>query len=94
MLLHPWDFPGKSIGVGCYFLLQRIFLTQGWNLGLPHCRQTLYHLSHQGAVPKVQKGGSGWSKTKKNANFGNSGISRSGVAGGICGSPSVGRDPR
>ena len=21
-LLHPWDFPGKSTGVGCYFLLQ------------------------------------------------------------------------
>ena len=39
-LLHPWDFPGKSTGVGCHFLLQRIFLTQGTNLGLPHCRQT------------------------------------------------------
>ena len=24
-----------------------IFLTQGLNLGLPHCRQMLYHLSHQ-----------------------------------------------
>ena len=23
--------------------------TQGSNLGLPHCRQTLYHLSHQGS---------------------------------------------
>ena len=23
-----------------------IFSTQGWNLGLPPCRQTLYHLSH------------------------------------------------
>ena len=33
---------------GCHFLLQGIFLTPGWNLGLPHCRQTLYHLSHQG----------------------------------------------
>ena len=22
MLLHPWDFPGKSTGVGCHFLLQ------------------------------------------------------------------------
>ena len=45
-LLHPWDFPGKSIGMDCYFLFQRIFPTQGSNLGLPHCRQTLYHLSH------------------------------------------------
>ena len=32
-------FPGKSTGVGCHFLLQRIFPTQGLNLGLPHCRQ-------------------------------------------------------
>ena len=58
-LLHPWDFPGKSTGVGCHFLLQRIFLTQGSNLGLSHCRQTLYHLSHQGRPSK-------WSITFKN----------------------------
>ena len=37
-LLHPWNFSGKRIGVGCRFLLQWIFLTQGSNLGLPHCR--------------------------------------------------------
>ena len=30
-LLCPWNFPGNSIGVGCYFLLQVIFLTQGSN---------------------------------------------------------------
>ena len=35
--------------MGCHFLLQGIFLTQGLNLGLPHCRQTLYCLSHQGS---------------------------------------------
>ena len=29
-LLCPWDFPGKNIGVGCHFLLQGIFLTQGY----------------------------------------------------------------
>ena len=29
------------------FLLQGIFPTQGWNLGLLHCRQILYHLSHR-----------------------------------------------
>ena len=44
---RPWDFPGKSTGVGCHFLLQGVFPTQGWNLGLPHCRQMLYHLSYQ-----------------------------------------------
>ena len=31
-LLCPWDFPGKNTGVGCYLLLQGIFLTQEWNL--------------------------------------------------------------
>ena len=41
-LLSPWDFPGKSTGVGCYFLLQGIFLTQGSNPGLPHCRGILF----------------------------------------------------
>ena len=34
----------------CHFLLQGIFPTQGSNPGLPHCRQTLYHLSHQGSL--------------------------------------------
>ena len=48
-LLHPWDSPGKNTGVGCHFLLQGIFPTQGSNPGLPHCRQTLHHLSYQGS---------------------------------------------
>jgi len=33
--------------VDCHFLLQGIFPTQGSNPDLPHCRQTLYRLSHQ-----------------------------------------------
>ena len=45
----PWDFLGKSTGVGCHFLLQGIFPTEGLNPGLLHCRQTLYRLSHQGS---------------------------------------------
>ena len=48
-LLYPWDFPGKDTGVGCHFFLQGIFPIQGSNPGLPHCRQTLYSLSHQGS---------------------------------------------
>ena len=35
-LLCPWDYPGKSIGVGCHFLLQGIFQAQGSNLRLLH----------------------------------------------------------
>ena len=37
---------GKNTGVGGHSLLQRIFLTQGSNPGLLHCRRILYHLSH------------------------------------------------
>ena len=48
-LFSPWDSSGKNTGTGCHFLLQEIFPTQGSNLGLLHCRQTLYHLSHQGS---------------------------------------------
>ena len=33
---------------GRYSLLQRIFLIQGSNLCLQHCRQILYHLTYQG----------------------------------------------
>ena len=47
-LLCPQDSPGKNTEVGCHFCLQGIFPTQGSNPGLPHCRQTLYPLSHQG----------------------------------------------
>ena len=50
-LLGPWDFPGNCTGVDCHFLLQGIFPTQGSNPGLPHCRQRLYRLSHQGSPP-------------------------------------------
>ena len=42
-------FPGNNTGVGCHFLLQGIFLTQGLNPGLLHCRQTLHCLSHWGS---------------------------------------------
>ena len=41
------DSPDKNNGVGCHSLLQGIFPTQGSNPGLSHCRQILYHLSHQ-----------------------------------------------
>ena len=42
-LLCPRDFPGKNTGVGCHFLLQRIFSTQRSNLHLWHCEQIIYH---------------------------------------------------
>ena len=51
----PWDFSGKNTGVGCHFLLQGIFLTQGLNLYLLcllHYRWFLYLLSHQGSLSR------------------------------------------
>ena len=56
-LLCPWDFPGKNTAVDCHSLLQGIFPTQGSNPGLPHCRQILYQLSHQGSSEVPQTGG-------------------------------------
>ena len=38
-LLCPWDSPGKNTGMGCHFLLQGIFPTQGWNTHLLHLQQ-------------------------------------------------------
>ena len=45
-LFCPWDFPGKVTGMGCHFLLQGIFQTQGLNPSLLHCSRMLYHLSY------------------------------------------------
>ena len=47
--LCPWDSPGKYTRMDRHALLQGIFPTQGSNPGLPHCRRTLYFLSHQGS---------------------------------------------
>ena len=42
-----WSSPGKNTGVCSHSVLQGIFLTEGLNLGLPHCRQNLFRVSHQ-----------------------------------------------
>jgi len=44
------EFSRQEYWSGLPFPLQRIFSTQGSNLGLLHCRWILYHLSHQGSV--------------------------------------------
>ena len=53
----PWTeahqaplFMGFSRQKYCHSLLLEIFVTQGLNMGLLHCRQILYHLSHQGSL--------------------------------------------
>ena len=51
-LYSPGNSPGQNTGVGRLSLLQGIFPTQGLNLGLPHCGQFLYQLSHKGS-PRI-----------------------------------------
>ena len=46
-------FPRKNTGVGCHFLFQGIFLTQGSNPCLLHCRRILSHLSYQEGILNV-----------------------------------------
>ena len=56
-----WDSPGKNTGVGCYGLLQEIFLTQGLNpyfLGLLHWQAGSLPLGPPGK-PSVQQTRSG-----------------------------------
>ena len=47
--LCPWDVPGKNTGVGCHFLLQGIFPTQGSNPNRLHWQVDSLPLSHQGS---------------------------------------------
>ena len=49
-LLCPWDFPSKNTGVGCHFLLQGIFPTQGLNLCfcMPYVGRHSFPLPHLG----------------------------------------------
>ena len=52
MMPCPWNFLGKNTGVGCHFLIQGIFLTQGSNLGLLyllHWQTNPLPLSHLGS---------------------------------------------
>ena len=51
-LYSPWESPGQNTKMGSCSLLQGVFLTQGSKPGLPHCRQILDWLSHQGS-PRI-----------------------------------------
>jgi len=52
MEYSSWIAPGQNIGVGSLSLLQGIFLTQGSDRGLLHCRWILHQLSHKGS-PRI-----------------------------------------
>ena len=49
------EFSRQKYGMDCYSLLQGIFLTQGLNPALLHCRQAFNHLSHQGNPLKLKR---------------------------------------
>ena len=53
-LLYSWDFPGKNTGVGCHFLFQGIFPTQGLNTSVLHWQADSLPLSHQESMRQVQ----------------------------------------
>ena len=53
-LLCPWNSSGKNNRVGSHSLLQGIVPNEGSNLGRLHCRQILYHLSHQGSPYRLK----------------------------------------
>ena len=55
-LYSPWNSPGQNTGMGSLSLLQGISPTQGSNPGLPHFRQVLYQLSHQGSAGRGKVG--------------------------------------
>ena len=70
LLYRPWNSPGQNNGVGSLSLLQGIFLAQGSNPGLRHCRRILYQLSHKGS-PGIQEwvaypfsSGSSWPRNR------------------------------
>ena len=46
---HSVGFSRHEYWSGLPFLSPECLPTQGLNPGLPHCRQTLYHLNHQGS---------------------------------------------
>ena len=46
-IIQSMEVSSQITGVGTHSLLQGIFLTQGSNPGLLHCRQILYQLNHQ-----------------------------------------------
>ena len=61
----PWNFSGKNTGVGCHFILQGIFLTQGLN---PHLFCLLLWqvdslpLLHKGTYSLAEENGAGQSE--------------------------------
>ena len=74
----PWDFPGKKARVGCHFLFQGIFLTQGSNWRLLHWQAGSLPLNHLG-IPRETP----YTATKTQCSQKNKYIQTREVGGGI-----------
>ena len=64
-LLRPWDFPGKSTGVGCHRLLQRYSRTQK----LPFLGSYLMYLRKKQEVGKIEENELEFRKHRPNPGF-------------------------
>ena len=72
-LLCPWDSPGKNTGVGCHFLIQEIFPTQGSNLHLLLGRQFIYHWATRKAPLLISWWWGNWESHYQPSSFNQSG---------------------
>ena len=63
-LLYPWHSPDKKTGVGYHSLLRGIFLAQGSNLGLVHCKGFFFTIwaTREGSGYETTKGSGSWEK--------------------------------
>ena len=71
------EFSRQKYWVGSHSLLQGIFLTQGSNSGLQHCRQILYHLSLQGSC----RDSAGRKREEEEVSFGPEAIWKASIEG-------------
>ena len=87
-LLCPWGFSRQEYWSGLPCPPPGIFPTQGLNPGLPHCRQMLYRLSHQGSIYNER-----WSHITNNLGFlgGLDGKESTCNSGDLGSSPGLGR---
>ena len=81
LFVTPSTKQSMKCGVGSLSLLQGIFPTQGLNLGLPHCRQFLYHLSHERSSSILEWVASSFSSRSARPR---NRTGASGTAGGLC----------
>ena len=54
-ILGPWEFAGKNTRVGCHFLFQGIFPTQGLHPHLLHWQVDSFPLHHLGIVSLCER---------------------------------------